>query len=139
MNIFGCFENVPANISARDWWGEDYENIKTALTEISQIQGLPNDFSVVYIKYKEGVGIRVEYENAGSKVNQVNEILRGLENQTNVIDKVEQKYLLSDIKLEGIELTKEYKALLEKEKRGEITAEEIEKIVRCSYVIKEYT
>lgn len=137
MNIFECFENVPANISAQDWWGENYENIKTALTEISQIQGLPNDFSVVYIKYKEGVGIRVEYENAGSKVNQVNEILRGLENQTNVIDRAEQKYLLSDIKLEGIELTEEYKALLEKERRGEITAEEIEKIVCCPYMIKE--
>lgn len=45
------------------------------------------------------------------------------------------KYLLSDIVIEGIEPTEEYKALLEKEKRGEITAEEIEKIVRRPHVV----
>lgn len=46
------------------------------------------------------------------------------------------KYLLSDIVIDGIEPTQEYKALLEKEKRGEITAQEIAEIVRRSHVIK---
>ena len=79
-NVFEYFEAVPAD--GRQWWGCYYDSIKTALTEISQIQGLPDDFSIEYIKFKEGVGIRIEYENAGSKASTVNEILRDLENKT---------------------------------------------------------
>jgi hypothetical protein len=79
-NIFGYFENVPKD--GRQWWGCYYDSIKTALTAISQIQGLPDDFSIDYIKFKDGVGIRVEYENAGSKASLVNDILRDLESIT---------------------------------------------------------
>ena len=79
-NIFGYFEAVPAD--GRQWWGCYYDSIKTALTEISQIQGLPDDFTIDYIKFKEGVGIRIEYENAGSKASFINEILRDLERKT---------------------------------------------------------
>lgn len=78
-NIFGYFEDVP---NPRELWGCYYDSIKTALIEISQIKGLPDDFNIDYIKFKDGVGIRIEYENAGSKVNQVNDILRRLENKT---------------------------------------------------------
>lgn len=48
-----------------------------------------------------------------------------------------KKYLLSDIVIPGIEPTEEYKELLEKEKRGEITADEIEQLTRRPYTIKE--
>jgi hypothetical protein len=79
-NIFGYFEAVPTD--GRQWWGCYYDSIKTALTKISQIQGLPDDFIIDYIKFKEGVGIRIEYENAGGKASFINEILRDLEKKT---------------------------------------------------------
>ena len=79
-NIFGYFEDVP--VDGRQWWGCYYDSIKTALTEISQIQGLPDNFTIDYIKFKEGVGIRIEYENVGNKASFVNEILRDLEIKT---------------------------------------------------------
>jgi len=160
-DIFSYFEDVPANVTVQEWWGEYHDSIKKALTEISQIQGLPDDFSVDYIKQKEGVGIRIEYENARDKNMQVREILTRLENETVYISsiletndsiieglntpisecipesEVPNKYLLSDIVIEGIEPTEEYKILMEKEKRGEITAEEIAKIIRRPHVVKE--
>ena len=37
----------------QEWWGEYHDSIEKVLTEISQIQGLPDDFSVDYIKQKE--------------------------------------------------------------------------------------
>lgn len=48
----------------------------------------------------------------------------------------EKTYKLSDIVIEGIELTEEYKELLEKEKRGEITAAEIGRLTRSPYIMK---
>lgn len=47
------------------------------------------------------------------------------------------KYPLSEIVIAGIEPSEEYKELLEKEKRGEITAEEIEQLTRRRYTVKE--
>jgi hypothetical protein len=46
-----------------------------------------------------------------------------------------EKYLLSDIVIEGIELPTEYRELLEKEKRGEITTEELGKILKRPYTV----
>ena len=86
-DIFSYFEDVPD----REWWGEYYDSIKKALTEISQIQGLPDDFEVTYIKQKEGVGIRIEYENAGDKGNHIGEILNRLEHETREIERESRK------------------------------------------------
>lgn len=70
-DIFGYFEAID--------WGEWHNAIFEALTEISNIEGLPDNFTVDYIKYKEGVGIRVEYENAGQAKRQIDAILKKLE------------------------------------------------------------
>lgn len=48
-----------------------------------------------------------------------------------------EKYLLSDIVIDGIELPAEYKELLEKEKRGEITTEELGKLLKRPYKVVE--
>ncbi len=45
------------------------------------------------------------------------------------------KYLLSDIVIEGIEPTEEYKALMEKERRGELSTEEIGAILHRRHVV----
>lgn len=74
-NIFEYFEAVGD-------WGKWHNAILEALTEINSIEGLPDNFSVDYIKYKEGVGIRIEYENAGSKASHINDILKKLEQKT---------------------------------------------------------
>lgn len=87
-DIFSYFEDVPANVTVREWWAEYYDSTKKALTEISQIQGLPDDFEVTYIKQKDGVGIKIEYENARDKDGQVREILTRLENETAYIDSI---------------------------------------------------
>ena len=74
-NIFEYFEAVGD-------WGAFQNFIFTALIEISNIEGLPNNFSIEYIKYKEGVGIRIEYKNAGDKSKKINNILQRLERET---------------------------------------------------------
>lgn len=43
---------------------------------------------------------------------------------------MENRYLLSDIVIDGIEPPEDWKELMERERRGELTPEEIEKIVR---------
>lgn len=45
------------------------------------------------------------------------------------------KYLLSDIVIEGIEPTEEYKSLMEKERRGELSTEEIGAILHRPHVV----
>lgn len=70
-DIFGYFEAID--------WGKWHNVIFEALTEISNIEGLPDNFTIDYIKYKEGVGIRVEYENAGQVKRQIDAILKKLE------------------------------------------------------------
>lgn len=45
------------------------------------------------------------------------------------------KYLLSDIVIEGIEPTEEYKNLMEKERRGELSTEEIGTILHRPHVV----
>lgn len=71
-DIFGYFESV------KDW-GEWNNAIFETLIEVSNIEGLPDNFSIDYIKYKEGVGIRVEYENAGQVKSQIDAILLKIE------------------------------------------------------------
>ncbi|WP_160556438.1 MULTISPECIES: hypothetical protein [Bacillota] len=48
---------------------------------------------------------------------------------------MENRYLLSDIVIDGIEPPEDWKELMERERRGELTPEEIEKIVRRPYQI----
>lgn len=74
-NIFEYFEAIGD-------WGKWHNVILESLTEINSIEGLPDNFSIDYIKYKEGVGIRIEYENAGIKTSHINAILRKLEEKT---------------------------------------------------------
>lgn len=48
---------------------------------------------------------------------------------------MENKYLLSDIKIPGIEPAEDYKVLLEKERQGAISAEEIADLLRRPYTV----
>ena len=63
-------------------WGEYDAPLRRALEEIEQLPGLPADFIIDYIKEKEGVGLRIEYENAGACEKAVCEIGNRLENET---------------------------------------------------------
>lgn len=42
-------------------------------------------------------------------------------------------YLLSDIVIDGIEPSEDWKRLMEQERRGEVTAEEVEKATQRQY------
>lgn len=46
-----------------------------------------------------------------------------------------KKYMLSEIEIPGIDPAEDYKALLEQERRGEITAEEIADLLRRPYTV----
>lgn len=46
-------------------------------------------------------------------------------------------YALGMIKVDGLEPSKEFKKLIEKEKRGEMTTEDIRKVLDKKYKIKE--
>lgn len=48
-----------------------------------------------------------------------------------------EKYDIDSIKIEGLKPTQEYSSLIEKEKEGEISAEDIRRILSRSYRIKD--
>lgn len=76
--IWGWFDVIETN----GGWEEFDEPVRRALTEIEQIPGLPDDFAIPYIKLKEGVGIRIEFDNAGGCTNAVWDIVNRVEAET---------------------------------------------------------
>ena len=66
-------------------WEEYDEPLRRALEEIEQLPGLPADFIIDYIKEKEGVGLRLEFENAGPCNQAVCAIRNRVEDETRPI------------------------------------------------------